>query len=250
LRAGQTNAGEKNACHVCYLGQVKICRTTRRQGVRCTLLAGLALACAALPAGAQGRRLLDEVVAVVEAQTITLSELEAEARIQLVLLRGPQVADVSLSRPLLAATLRRLVDERVVLAEVERLRLFDLEKADVEREQRRLREKFATVVAYEAFLRQLELTDDEVGLLLARSLRVARYLDSRLRLPSQLRDAELDEAARSSGAVLSKAQREELRQRLQREKYERLLLDLLTGLRRRAAVRVLDALDEKGPSAP
>ena len=207
---------------------------------------GLALACAALPAGAQqGRRLLDEVVAVVEAQTITLSELEAEARIQLVLLRGPQVADASLSRSLLAATLRRLVDERVVLAEVERLRLFDLEKIDIEREQRRLREKFASVVAYEAFLRQLELTDDEVGLLLARSLRVARYLDSRLRLPSQLRDAELDEAARGAGA-LSKAQREELRQRLQRDKYERLLTELLGGLRRRAAVRVLDALDEKG----
>ena len=224
------------------------CRTIHRPRARWQTAAaalGLALACAALPAEAQGRRLLDEVVAVVEAQTITLSELEAEARIQLVLLRGPQVADASLSRSLLAATLRRLVDERVVLAEVERLRLFDLEKIDIEREQRRLREKFASVVAYEAFLRQLELTDDEVGLLLARSLRVARYLDSRLRLPSQLRDAELDEAARGAGA-LSKAQREELRQRLQRDKYERLLTELLSGLRRRAAVRVLDSLDEKG----
>ena len=89
-----------------------------------------------------------------------------------------------------------------------------------------------------------------MGLLLARSLRVARYLDSRLRLPSQLRDAELDDSARSQGGAISKAQREELRQRLQRDKYERLLGDLLTGLRRRAAVRVLDALDEKGPGAP
>ena len=203
--------------------------------------------CGAAPAHAQPRRLLDEVVAVVEAQTITLSELEAEARIQLVLLRGQQLADASLGRPLLAATLRRLVEERIVLAEVERLRLFDLEKADVDREQHRLREKFATEVAYEAFLRQLELTDDEVGLLLARSLRVARYLDSRLRLPSQLRDAELDEAARSAGA-LTKTQREELRLRLQREKYERLLTDLLSGLRRRAAVRVLDAFDDQAPA--
>ena len=213
------------------------------------LRAALALlACfAALGAWAGERRLLDEVVAVVEAQTITLSELEAEARIQLVLLRGPQLAEVTLGRPLLAATLRRLVDERIVLAEVERLRLFDLEKAVIESEQRRLREKFATVVAYEAFLRQLEMTDDEVGQVLARSLRVARYLDSRLRLPSQLRDAELDEAAKAAGALF-KAQREELRLRLQREKYERLLFELLAGLRRRASVRVLDALD--GAPAP
>jgi hypothetical protein len=210
------------------------------------LLVTSAGSAAAQPAQAQqqGRRLLDEVVAVVEAQTITLSELEAEARIQLVLLRGPQLADATLGRALLSATLRRLVDERIVLAEVERLRLFDLDKTDLEREQRRLREKFPTVVAYEAFLRQLELTDDEVGLLLARSLRVARYLDSRLRLSSQLRDAELEDAAK--GATLSRAQREELRQRLQREKYERLLLELLGTLRRRASVRVLDALDEKG----
>ncbi len=249
MRTGQTKADEKD---VCYPGVVKICRTSCRSAVRSparAVLAGLALACAALPAAAQGRRLLDEVVAVVEAQTITLSELEAEARIQLVLLRGAQVADVSLGRALLAATLRRLVDERVVLAEVERLRLFDLDKLDLEREQRRLREKFPTAVAYETFLRQLELTDDEVGLVLARSLRVARYLDSRLRLPSQLRDAELDEAARGAGA-LSKVQREELRQRLQRDKYERLLTELLAGLRSRAAVRVLDAFDEQGPGAP
>jgi hypothetical protein len=216
--------------------------TCRRSAL--SVLLSLVLVSAAAQAQQQGRRLLDEVVAVVEAQTITLSELEAEARIQLVLLRGPLVADAALSRALLSATLRRLVDERIVLAEVERLRLFDLEKADLEREQRRLREKFPTVVAYEAFLRQLELTDDEVGLLLARSLRVARYLDSRLRLSSQLRDAELEEAAK--GAALNRAQREELRQRLQREKYERLLLELLGTLRRRASVRVLDALDEKG----
>ena len=200
-------------------------------------------------AKAQQRRLLDEVVAVVEAQTITLSELEAETRIQLALLRGPQVVDVALGRTLLAASLRRLVDERVVLAEVERLRLFDLERNDLEREQKRLRERFSTIAAYEAFLRQLEMTDDEVGAVLARGLRVARYLDNRLRLPSQLRDSELDEAAKASGdpeltkdQPKARARREELRQRLQREKYQRLLTDLLADLRRRSSVRVLDTL--------
>ena len=199
------------------------------------------------PARAQDRRLLDEVVAVVEAQTITLSELEAETRIQLALLRGPQVVGLPLGRSLLAASLRRLVDERVVLAEVERLRLFDLDRNDVEREQKRLREKFGVIAAYEAFLRQLEMTDDEVGVVLARGLRVARYLDNRLRLPAQLRDSELDDVAKAAGTqTLTKAQREELRQRLQREKYERLLTDLLAELRRRSSVRILDGLGGAG----
>ena len=211
-------------------------RTALPFAIAAALLGGLA-------AQAQERRLLDEVVAVVEAQTITLSELEAETRIQLALLRGPQVVDVALGRPLLAASLRRLVDERVVLAEVERLRLFDLDRNDVEREQKRLREKFGTIAAYEAFLRQLEMTDDEVGIILARGLRVARYLDNRLRLPSQLRDSELDDAAKAAGEqALSKVRREELRMRLQREKYEKLLTDLLSELRRRSSVRILDGL--------
>ena len=207
------------------------------------LAAVIAALLGGLAARAQERRLLDEVVAVVEAQTITLSELEAETRIQLALLRGPGVVDVALGRPLLAASLRRLVDERVVLAEVERLRLFDLDRNDVELAQKRLREKFGSIAAYEGFLRQLEMTDDEVGAVVARGLRVARYLDNRLRLPSQLRDSELDDAARAAGAqALGKAQREELRMRLQREKYEKLLTDLLAELRRRSSVRILDSL--------
>ena len=207
-----------------------------------SLLAGFLLGAPAPPAE---RRLLDEVVAVVEAQTVTLSELEAETRIQLVQLRGAQMATVPLTRAVLAAALRKLVDERLVLAEVDRLRLFDPDRGSVEKEQARLRSRFATIVAYEAFLRQLEMTDDEVGAVLARGLKVSSYLDSRLRLPSQLRDAELDDAAKAQGGAqgLSKPQREELRARLQREKYERLLTELIAELHRRFTVRVLDALE-------
>ncbi|HET9751370.1 MAG TPA: hypothetical protein VFP52_00350, partial [Myxococcales bacterium] len=72
-------------------------------------------------------------------------------------------------------------------------------------------------------------------------LRVARYLDNRLKLAAQLRDSELDEAAR--GQKLSPAEREDLRRRLSQEKYQRLLAELLADLRKRATVRVLDPLD-------
>src|SRR5437868_14370004 len=78
------------------------------------------------------RKLLDEVVAVVDAHSITLSELSAETRIHLVEQQGAQVAGAVPDRPLLAASLRRLVEERVILAEVDRLRLFDLERAELD----------------------------------------------------------------------------------------------------------------------
>src|SRR5438132_10254142 len=202
----------------------------------------LALAAAA---PSQERQLVDEVVAVVDAHSVTLSELAAETRIRLVEQQGAQAASAPLDRRLLAASLRRLVEERVVLSEVGRLKLFDLDRAEVDAAAARLRSRFATPEEWDAFARELELTDDEVGAILARELRVARYLDNRLKLAAQLRDSELEEAWKSQG---SRGDRELLKQRLAKEKYERLLTQLLGELRRRAAVRILDPLD--GPEHP
>lgn len=205
-----------------------------------------------LPAWAGERRLAEEVVAVIEAQSVTLSEVEAETRIRLADDRGPAVAMVPLDRPLLAASLRRLVEERVVLAEIERLRLFDLEPAEREQLLRRLRGKFASVAAWEEFLRKLEMTEEEVGVVLARGLRVGRYLDNRLKLAAQLRDSELAAALKALGDAGPKTQaaRDVVRARLSREKYERLLVGLLAELRKRANVRVLDPLDAAAPAGP
>jgi SurA N-terminal domain len=201
----------------------------------------LLLALAAGAGSAQERQLVDEVVAVVDAHSVTLSELAAETRIHLVEQQGPQTASAQLDRPLLAASLRRLVQERVVLSEVERLKLFDLDHAEVESALARLRGRFPTPSAWESFTRQVELTDDEIGAILARELRVARYLDNRLKLAAQLRDSELEEAWKGQGG---KGDRAALRQRLSKEKYERLLTELLAELRRKASVRIVDPIED------
>jgi len=199
----------------------------------------------ALAAGAQERQLIDEVVAVVDAHSVTLSELAAETRIHLVEQQGPQMALAQLDRAILAASLRRLVQERVVLSEVERLKLFDLDHADVETAVARLRARFPTSAAWQSFTRELELTDEEIGTVLARELRVARYLDNRLKLAAQIRDGELEEAWKAQG---KRGDREGLRQRLSKEKYERLLAELLGDLRRKANVRIVDPLEGEARS--
>jgi hypothetical protein len=206
------------------------------RAMRALLLLALAGA-----ASAQERQLVDEVVAVVDAHSVTLSELAAETRIHLVEQQGPQMASVQLDRPLLAASLRRLVQERVVLSEVERLKLFDLDHGEVDSALARLKARFPGAAAWEAFARQVELTDDEIGSILARELRVARYLDNRLKLAAQLRDSELDEAWKAQG---SQGDREALRQKLSKDKYERLLGEVLAELRRKATVRIVDALED------
>jgi hypothetical protein len=192
-------------------------------------------------AAAQERQLLDEVVAVVEAHSITLSELAAETRVRIVAERGPAAGTAILDRRLLAASLRRTIEERVVLSEVERLKLFDLDRSEVDALLARLRARFASLAEYDAFVRSIELTDEEIGAILTRELRVTRYLDNRLKLAAQLRESEVEDAAK--GRKLTAAEREQLRARLAQEKYQRLLQELLADLRRRATVRVLDSLD-------
>jgi hypothetical protein len=201
----------------------------------------LLLVCLPLAARGEERQLLDEVVAVVEAHSITLSELAAETRVRIAAEHGPAPAAAVLDRRLLAASLRKTIEERVVLSEVERLKLFDLDRSEVDALVARLRSRFPTLADYEAFARSIELTDDEIGAILARELRVARYLDNRLKLAAQLRESEIDDAAR--GHQLTAAEREQLRSRLAQEKYQRLLQELLAELRRRSTVRVLDPLD-------
>jgi ribosomal 50S subunit-associated protein YjgA (DUF615 family) len=207
--------------------------------VRPRVLAAILCAAAGVLAEPE-RKLVDEVVAVVDAHSITLSELSAETRIHLVEQRGAPVAGATPDRALLAASLRRLVEERVILAEVDRLRLFDLDRAEVDAALARFRARFPTAEAYDRFLDRIEMTPDEVASVLARDLRVARYLDNRLKLAAQVRDGELDEAMRAYPG----ADRASLRQKLAREKYERLLEGLLTDLRRKADVRILDPLEE------
>jgi hypothetical protein len=202
----------------------------------------LAVALASLPASA-ARRLIDEVVAVVDAHTITLSEVRAETRIRLVEAQGKAAAHLPLDRRLLAASLRKTIEERVVLGEVERLKLFDVDRNEVDALVAHLRARFGSEAEWEAFTRSIELTDDEIGAVLAREVRVGRYLDNRLKLAAQLRDGEVVGAG--EGKTLSPAQRDALRARLTQEKYQKLLEDLLADLRKRSSVRVVDPLDEE-----
>ncbi len=205
------------------------------------------LAVCSLPVLAADRQLLDEVVAVVEAHSITLSEVTAETRVRLAESQGPAAASITLDRRILGASLRKTIEERVVLSEMQRLKLFDVDSAEVEALVARLRTKFPSRADYDAFTRSIELTDDEIGAILAREMRVARYLDNRLNLAAQLRESELLDATR--GKNLSDAEREQLREQLAAEKYQRLLRELLADLRRRASVRVLDPLDGGGTVA-
>ena len=210
----------------------------------CAALAGLLLA---WPAGAAPKRfLLDEVVAVVAARSITLSEVRAEASIDLVQQHGGSAAKAEPDRGLLAATLSKMVDQRLVLSELESLRAVDLDRTELETAMIRFRGSLGAPERYEAFLRHVDLTDDEVGQVLSRQIRYARYIDSKAKLQAPLRKGDAEEGCRKElGREPTPPELEQCTHRLQVERYRKLTEDVLAELRKRVDVRVLDPIEEK-----
>jgi hypothetical protein len=206
------------------------------------LAALCALLAAAAPARAQGgRALVDEVVAVVAAHSITLSEVRAEALVQLVLQHGAEAAGSRPDRQLLAATLQRMIDQRLVLSEVESLRGFELDRNEVEAELIRFRARFGTPDRYQIFCKQIDLTDDEIGQLLARQIRYLRYIDSKAKLAGELRKTDLEEQCGKSANAQELAA---CTRRLQIEHYRKVTEDVLSELKKRVDVRIVDPLFE------
>ena len=198
-------------------------------------------------AGAAPKRfLLDEVVAVVAARSITLSEVRAEASIGLVQQHGAGASKAEPDRGLLAATLSRMVDQRLVLSELESLRAVDLDRTEVETAMIRFRAAVGPPERYEAFLRHIDLTDDEVSQVLGRQLRYARYIDSKAKLQATLRQGEAEEACQKQlGKEPTPAELEQCTHRLQVERYRKLTEEVLSELRKRVDVRVIDPIEEK-----
>jgi hypothetical protein len=152
------------------------------------LLAAGSPASDAAPAPAPGEagwRIREEVVALVrgpgasQPRAITLTRLEEEARIALVSSGATAAAEAPLDGPALRAALEWLVDQTLLGDEATRLQVIVVEPAELEAELRRFRERFADPAAYRAFLDGLELVEEELAAVLHRTVRVARYVESR-----------------------------------------------------------------------
>ena len=91
-----------------------------------------------------------------------------------------------------------------------------------------------TLIASAAAAQERQLVDEVVAVVDAHSVTLSE-------LAAQLRDSELDEAWKAQGG---QGDREALRLKLSKEKYERMLTELLAELRRRANVRIVDPLDD------
>lgn len=218
--------------------------TPRRARWETVLLAGwLGLVPAAFaqqaPAEAGGR-VVERVVAVIEGQVLTLSELEFEARVALIQRGGLQAAESALDEETLKGALELAISQRLQVLGAERLQAFPVERAEVDSRVAAFRARFPGEAAFQAFLTRNDADVEQLTAVLERSLRAERILDSRIRLRAQVDEAEVkrfyeQHAAEFPGGY--EVARGAVRARLVRERYSALAATELAQVRATAQVR-------------
>jgi hypothetical protein len=200
------------------------------------------------PAGTPpGGRVVDEVVAVVatrggEARVVTLSTVAEEGRIALVSRGGTEAAFAPLDGSVLRASLDWYVDQILLHDEAVRLQVFEVDASAVDAELARFRREFRRPGDFQAFLVAIDHTEEELAAILRRTLRVRRYLESRLgRVRPSAREIEAwyrSHPAEVAGKPLEEVS-DQIASRLAATRADAETRDLLADLRSRADIRIL-----------
>ena len=217
------------------------------------LALALGLAASAQPS-AEGAE-VERVVAVVrapgssEATVITLTRLEAESRVALITRGATLAATQPMDGPALRAGLDWLVDEVLLAAEAARLQVFEVDAAEREGELARFRARLGGAASYAAFLARADVSEEELGAVLGRMLRVRRYVESRVNHAGQVSESELGAWLDLHAAALGTRDRDAARLQLAEQRVADEVAALLRDVRARAEVRLLGGLPA-GPAAP
>jgi hypothetical protein len=194
-----------------------------------------------------GGHVADEVVAVVrtragEARVVTLTKVTEEGRIAIVARGGIEAAFVPLDGAVLRASLDWYVDQILLLDEAVRLQVFEVDRAAALAELARFKAEFRSPKDYKAFLFEIDVTEEDLVANLRRTLRVRRYLESRLgRLRATPAEVEAWYAAHPAevgGRPLAEVA-DEIGARLSASRADAETKALLADLRARADIRVL-----------
>jgi hypothetical protein len=187
-----------------------------------------------------GGRVLDRVVAVIGNQVLTLSELEFEARVALVLRGGVRAAEASLDEQTLRGALELAINQRLLVAGADRLQAFPAERSEVEGRVKAFRERFEDETALLAFLARHDADLEQLTAVLERGVRAERILDSRVRLRAQVSEAEVRRYWEEHKAVLGgpyESVRDALKEKLFRERYGQLAKEEFAQVRAGAKIR-------------
>jgi hypothetical protein len=190
-------------------------------------------------AGSLRAEVIDRILAVVDTQIITLSDARAALRFALV----PE--DVSVDP--IAAVLQRLIDRRLMLAEVDRYAPPEPAPAAVEAAIAVVERRFKDPLEMEIALNQAAMSREDLRRWVRDTLRLETYFQQRFSTVVQPSEDEILRYYRDHAAEFTvsgkpqplEAAREAVRAAVIREQREVLVRQWVEGLRRRGAVQVL-----------
>jgi hypothetical protein len=183
--------------------------------------------------------IIDRILAVVEEQLITLSDVRGVVRLGLETV--PQADDQ------IGAGLDRLIERQLMLVEVERFAPAEPAPETVEARLNALRDAFPDALAFETTLHQIGWPVETVRRYIRDTLRIEAYLQQRFTAAIQPTDDEIAAYYRlhaddfTKGGVLAPYAdvRSQARAQLVEERRAVLVRDWLAGLRRRANLMLL-----------
>lgn len=184
-------------------------------------------------------QIVDRIVALVEGEPITLSEMRELAAFQQ-LTGGPPASDEEL--------LERLIAQWIVSSEAAAARFPGPTSAELDRELARLAGQFSSPAAFARRLRRLGLNQAAARRQLERQLHLSRYLDHRFRPVAQVQDPAIERyyretlapqlAARGESVPSLDAVREQIREVLVQTEISRLATRWLDESRARLRVEI------------
>jgi hypothetical protein len=134
----------------------------------------IVLACVCGAAGA-GAEIVDQVLATVGSQVVTLSDLRAVQTF------GIMPAGLPARTP--AEILHSLVDRQLMLGEVQRYVAAEPDRALVDRRMAQIRAAFPGAGAYEQALARTAMTDERLRAVVASNLQIDAYVEQRFGAP-------------------------------------------------------------------
>jgi hypothetical protein len=201
----------------------------------------LALLLAAPTPGAP--QIYERVVATVDTELITLSQLEFEARVELLRRGGKEAKTAPLDHATLVQNLSLAIGQRLAAREADRLGTFEVEQTALDAALNDFRQALAPL-QLELFLRFNEVSPGEFQRILRRALQADKYLTARAQLRAPVTESEIDAfLAQHPGEVPpnpSKDVREALRRDLTLDRNRQLVQAELRRLYARAKVRIVD----------
>jgi hypothetical protein len=221
-------------------GQLNLALRRRQRRLRALRHRGWAVVLLLASSALAADQVVDRVVAQVDGQVVTLSDIRFEAHVAMVERGGISLADAPLDEAALRSALELAIAQRAAGAEADRLGSFVLEPRDVEERVGRFEGRFPSHAALLLFLYTAGADESQLRDVLGRAIRAERALDARVRLRAQVNESDVRRAWEAAGSPGTYEEaRAGIREQLVRTRYEAAAREELAKLRAAAQVRIV-----------